>query len=112
MVIALSLCLIAVGPDRSAQAQASFPPDKLQAFVIAARKVDGLVRQWQPRLQAAQSQEEADTLGRQADTEILAAIEKTEGMTVAEYREILGASRADKALSEKIRAIYRAAGGE
>ena len=94
-----------------AAAQTTFPKAKLEAFVVAAKKVDALVQSWQQRLNAAKSQEEANELGRQADTEILAAIEKTEGMTVGEYREILEAARADQALSQRIRAIYRATGG-
>jgi hypothetical protein len=50
--------------------------------------------------------EEGAKLRAEAEAEFSAAIERTDGITVAEYNEIGGAARKDQALMSQLRQIY------
>ena len=75
-------------------------------FVTAATKVDSLIKQWLPRLQGAGNHKQADELRKQANAELLATIERTEGITLQEYQQIGAAARTNPELSSLIRKLY------
>jgi hypothetical protein len=104
LILALSLAVPAIG---AANAQTAYDDAKLQSFVTAALSVSELVQQWTPRIQGAQSEAEAADLRTQANGELVAAIEQTEGMTVDEYREISLAAQNDPALMTRIEQIFK-----
>ncbi|MGH6945065.1 MAG: DUF4168 domain-containing protein [Geminicoccaceae bacterium] len=102
--LTLVLGFAALGPAR---AQTQFDDAKLASFVSAAMAVSQLIEQWNPRIQSAQNEEEANALRQQAQTELVDAINRTEGMSVEEYQQIGEAARADPQLAERINTIYK-----
>lgn len=87
-------------------AQSAFSDQKLEAFVAAAVAVTELSEQWRQRIGEAGSEEKANALREQANQELVAAVEGTDGITVQEYKDISDAARGDPELSAKIRQIY------
>lgn len=59
-----------------------------------------------PEISGAENQERAAKLQKQAQTELLAAIEATDGITVEEYRKIGEAARKDPALSDRLQKMF------
>lgn len=90
----------------SAQAQEDFKKAKLEAFIAAAVVVEALVQRWMPEISAAESQERAAKLQKQAQTELLAAIEATDGITVEEHQRIGEAARKDPTLSARLQKMF------
>jgi hypothetical protein len=103
LALALSLGLATASAPR---AQTDFSDAKLESFVVAAIAVDEKIQEWNPRIQAAQSEEEATQLREQASNEVLETINGTEGMSVDEYQQIGQAAQADPALAARITEIY------
>jgi hypothetical protein len=89
-----------------AQAQTEFSDAKLESFVVAAIAVDQKIREWNPRIQAAQTEQEAAELREQASNDVLKTIDGTEGMSVEEYQQIGQAAQADPELATRINEIY------
>ncbi len=85
LVLGVALAGIATAP---ASAGTNFAQSKLEAFVTAVMAVDELVQKWTPRIRGAGKGEEDAKLRAEADAELLAAIEGTDGITVAEYKQI------------------------
>ena len=81
---------------------AALTDDKLHAFIIAALKVGDLIDQWSPKIEAAKTPAEQEQLKQQANSELVAAIEGSGGMTLPEYRAISSAAENDPALQERI----------
>lgn len=95
-----------------AVAQSDYSDDKLDAFVRAAIAVETLLDRWIPRIESADSEAEADRLRGEASQALFTAIERTEGITLAEYQEINEVSRNDPDLTARIAAFYRARTGQ
>lgn len=83
-------------------AQTQVEDGKLDSFVIAALTVQDLIDQWTPRIDGAENEEQAQQLVEEANTELAAAIEATDGITLDEYVEIRNAAQDDPALSADI----------
>jgi len=96
----------------AAAAQTVYSDDKLDAFVRAAIAVEALLDQWIPRIENAGSDAEADRLRGQATQALFKAVERTEGITLAEYQEINEISRNDPDLTARIAKLYRARTGQ
>lgn len=107
---ALALTLAASG-SAWAQAQTEFSDQQLESFVVAALAVDELIREWNPRIQAAENEEQAAQLREEANAALLETISETEGMTVEEYQEIGRAAQADPELAARINEIYQEKSG-
>ena len=90
-----------------AGAQVDYKESKLEAFVTAAIAVRQVAQAWNPRIRAAKSREEAGKMIAQASTEMTAAIERVEGITVEEYAEIRDAAPNQPELAAQINEIYR-----
>jgi Domain of unknown function (DUF4168) len=106
----LAFALATSGPVW-AQAEPQFSDQQLESFVIAALAVDKLIREWNPRIQAAEDNAEAAQLREQATGELAAAIARTDGITVEQYQEIGRAAQADPDLKARIDAIYQEKSG-
>ncbi len=102
LVLGIALAGIATAPT---SAQSTFSQTKLDAFVTAAKAVNEVVRKWTPRIRSAGKEAEGAKLRAEADAELIAAIEGTDGMTVAEYREIGDAARKDQTLMSQLQQI-------
>ena len=98
---ALTLAPLSLGGAQEAISQA-----KLEAFVIAAVEINRLIDQWGPVIDSAESEEKAESLKREAEAELIAAIERTEGITREEYRAIVGEARRDPNLAARIRQTF------
>ena len=104
LMLAGVLGLASLGPS---SAQADFEDAKLKSFVTAAISVSQLIQQWTPRIQNAENKAQAEELTQQANAEIEAAVEKTGGITVEEYKQIAQAAQADPELTARIEKIFR-----
>lgn len=91
-------------PQQQAQ---EFSEEKLDSFVAAAIEVEELVAEWSPKIEAAQDEQAAEELRAQANEELAAAIESTDGITMAEYQQIAQAARTDQQLAQRLQAIYQ-----
>jgi len=78
---------------------------KLESFASAVLAVNAIVEKWQPQIQAAASDEQAQTMAGEANDEMRAAVDGTEGITVEEYQEIAQAAQADPELMGRLDAI-------
>ena len=94
-----------------AQAQSEFSDEQLESFVVAALAVDEVIRDWNPRIQAAENDEEAAQLREQANAELVETITRTEGITIEQYQEIGRAAQADPELAARINEIYQEKSG-
>jgi len=103
LVLGVALAGIATAP---ASAELKFTQTKLEAFVTAVMVVEELVQKLNPRIRSAGKGEEGAKLRAEAEAEFSAAIERTDGITVAEYNEIGGAARKDQVLMSQLRKIY------
>jgi Domain of unknown function (DUF4168) len=103
MILALSLVLLPTGAPRADQ---QYDQAKLESFVTAALAVNQLVEQWTPRIQGAQSETEAAQMREQANGELVAAIEHSNGISVDEYRQISEAAQSDPTLMTRITQIF------
>ncbi len=103
MIVALSLVSLPIG---ASQAQEQYQQAKLESFVTAALAVNKLIEQWTPRIQGAQNETEATQMREQANGELVAVIQQSEGITVDEYRQISQAAQSDPALMARISEIY------
>lgn len=105
-----SLALASIGGPGWAQGQ--FEEAKLESFVTAAISVNQLIDEWTPRINEAQDEAQATALRDQANAELAAAIEQTNGITVDEYRAISQAVRNDPQLAEQVTRIYQERTGQ
>jgi Domain of unknown function (DUF4168) len=103
LILALSLVLLPTGAPR---ADEQYNQAKLESFVTAALAVNQLVQQWTPRIQGAQNETEAAQLREQANGELVAAIQHSNGISVDEYRQISEAAQGDPALMTRITQIF------
>jgi hypothetical protein len=90
-----------------AQTQTEVSDAKLESFVVAALAVNDLMTEWSPRIQGAKDENEANTLRQQAQSEFVAAVEQTEGITIEEYQTIGQAAQQDPELNARIQKIYQ-----
>lgn len=103
--LGLALAL-AFAPLASASAQAEFEQAKLQSFVTAAIAVNDLIEQWGPRIEEAESEQQAAQLREQANAEMVTTIDQTDGISVEEYQTIVQAARNDPELSGQLQQMF------
>ncbi len=104
-VLGLALGAATVGP---AGAQSEFDPAKLEAFAMAAAGIDTLGREWVLRIHNATSEEEATQMRQQARSDLTSVIERTEGITVDEYKRIAQAAQHDPDLRSELEDMMKA----
>lgn len=80
---------------------------KLEAFITAALAVDQVMESWQPRIVRAKDDRQVADLRARANREIERSIERVDGITLPEYRQIRQTIAADPAMLERVRVIMR-----
>ena len=103
LVAALVLTLAAP----AAIAAEEYSQAKLQSFASAVLAVNAIVEQWRPQIQAAPSDADKQRMAEQANQEMRAAVEGTEGMTVEEYQAIAQAAQADPQLMARLDQMFK-----
>ena len=106
LTAALAFALAASDPVW-AQAQPEFSDQQLESFVVAAIAVDEVIREWNPRIQAAEDDAQAAQLREQANAELVEVITQTDGITIEGYQEIGRAAQANPDLAARINEIYQ-----
>lgn len=114
----MALCLACVlgaavvgtpgGPALAQAAATNFSDAKLNSFIDAAKKIDGLIVAWNPKIAEAKTPEEKQEVLTQAEGAAVKAIEDTKGITVDEYRQIGEAARQDPELAARLDQMYQA----
>lgn len=99
-IAAVSLGL-AAAPAAMAQSQSQFTDDQLNAFAETVVAVNPLIASWNQKIQAAESQEQAQQLAQQARGEVISEIEKG-GLTLETYNQIAQAAQQDPELRKDI----------
>ncbi len=87
------------------QQQPQFSDAKLRSFAVAALEVRDIIENWRPRIEGAESKDERDNLRQQANAELHTAVKQSDGISVAEYQQIVQAARADRRFYERLRGI-------
>ncbi|HRK94690.1 MAG TPA: DUF4168 domain-containing protein [Rhodospirillales bacterium] len=108
LCLALLLGATLSGAALAQAAPTNFSDAKLNSFIEAAKKIDGVIVAWNPKIAAAKTPEEKQEVLTQAEGEALKAIEKTKGITVDEYRQIGEAARQNPDLAAKLDKLYQA----
>jgi hypothetical protein len=85
-----------------AQAASSFDDATLNSFAAAFLKVNQLGQTYGAQLEAAKTPEEQQKIQTQANTEMQAAVENTDGIDVDTYNRIIQVAQADPKLAERI----------
>ena len=101
----LSLVLAAgwlITTDIRAEEPYQFDDAKLDSFVVAAKAVHEVVKASAQKINDVKTDEEAAALRADLDSKFQAAIEQTEGITLAEYKAIHEAATKDEALGQRI----------
>lgn len=96
--------------QESEQATAEYSGQDLDAFTAALMEVSSVREKYNPMLQSAESEEQQEAIVEEANAEMTAAIEGTEGMTLDSYLEIAQAASQDEALNQRIVDRLRAQG--
>jgi hypothetical protein len=81
---------------------------KLQSFASAVLAVNAIVERWRPQIQAASSEADKQQMAEQANQEMRAAVESTNGMSVEEYQAIAQAAQADPQLMARLDQVFQA----
>jgi hypothetical protein len=103
LIAALFLNLAAA----TASAAEEYSQAKLQSFASAVLAVNAIVAEWRPQIQAAPSEADKQRLADQANDEMRAAVEGTEGMTVEEYQAIAQAAQSDPQLMARLDQVFK-----
>jgi Domain of unknown function (DUF4168) len=104
------ICLFAalfLTSGRAALAAEEYSDAKLQSFASAVMAVNAVVERWRPQIQAAPSEADKQQLADQAQQEMRAAVDGTEGMSVDEYQRIAEAAQADSDLMARIDQVFK-----
>lgn len=120
-VVAMTATAIA-GTPATAQAQQSqdsqgaqtstpdFSENKLEAYADAVVQVSALVAEWRPKIQSAQQEQDKEKvrdLQKQANAELMKAVQDAEGITLDEYKRISQAVRQDKELYNRLQGMVQ-----
>ena len=103
--LAAALFLALAAPAASGAEE--YSQAKLHSFASAVLAVNAIVEQWRPQIQAAASEADKQRMAEQANQEMRAAVEGTEGMTVEEYQAIAQAAQADPQLMARLDQVFK-----
>ena len=97
--VTLLVVLFLVALGSSGHTQSTVDPDQAKAFVRAAIVVSLVNGTWEPRINRAKSEVEAQRLREQAASAIRQAIREVDGMTVGRYRAMYYEARRNPELA-------------
>jgi hypothetical protein len=106
LMICLSAVLVLAGA-RASIAQEAFTDAKLHSFASAVIAVNTIVERWRPQIQAAPSDADKQRMAEQANQEMRAAVEGTEGLSVEEYQAIAQAAQGDAQLMARLDKVFK-----
>lgn len=75
--------------------------EQIENFVTAQERVAEIGKKWSPRMEKAESSEEANKARESAQKEMVIAV-KNSGLSVQEYNQIARAAQADPELRQRI----------
>jgi membrane protein implicated in regulation of membrane protease activity len=107
MLSCLVAALFVALAGAAALAAEEYSQAKLQSFASAVLAVNAIVEEWRPQIQAASSEADKQRLAEQANEEMRAAVEGTEGMTVEEYQGIAQAAQSDPQLMARLDEVFK-----
>ena len=93
------LLIFALGTSSASFAQSTVPPKQAQAFVLAAIAVQQVNEKWQPRINQATSEAQAERLKQRAAVEARQVIAEVDGITVDQYRVLYDAAKSNQELA-------------
>jgi Domain of unknown function (DUF4168) len=106
----LSICLLAVlvlTAASVAKAAEEYSDAKLQSFASAVLAVNAIVGKWRPQIEGAANEADKQKMAEQANEEMRAAVDGTEGMSVDEYQAIAQAAQGDPQLMARLDKVFR-----
>ena len=87
--------------------ETDFSEDQLNSFVDAALEVQGVQQEFAAQIQQAPEPEQKQALVMEAQEEMAAAVDGTDGMDVDTYNEISTAAQADPELNQRLMAMVQ-----
>lgn len=88
-------------PQAAPGAGGDYSQDKLESYAAAVMKVQEIDRAYQPKIQQAQDQQQAEAITTEATNQMIGEIE-AQGLSVDEYNAITEAAEQDKQLYDRI----------
>lgn len=95
---------LAEAPSTTPQAPADKPAvsqDQLKSFAVASLEVERISQEYAPKLQAAKTPADQESVRQEATEKMVDAVQK-KGLSVEEYRRIAIAARADPQIARQI----------
>lgn len=100
-------------PQAEAPAPAAAVDDgKIKSFAVAFLGVTKVSQTYKPKIEAAQSDSDRQTLQKEAGQEMVEAVNGAGGINIEEYNQIIQAAQTDPALAQKINAQITEAAGQ
>lgn len=96
----------ATGQPGAQQQGASFSDEQLRTYAEAVKEVKEISNEYQPKMEAAQSEQDQQAVRREATEEMVEAIEK-KGLSVDQYNQISMVARTDPETAAKINEYIR-----
>lgn len=96
------LRLLAETSSSTSDDRSDLRTSKLRAMVKAAFDVDTIIDEWAPAIEAAASEQDAECLRDQLDSSIHAAIDNIDGISIAEFQNILQIALCDPVLAQQL----------
>lgn len=76
---------------------------QVEAFIDAATSIQAVIQDYEPRMQAAESQEQAAALQQEAQGELVIAVQDA-GLSPTEYQRIAAAAQSDPQVAQRLQA--------
>src|SRR3546814_635101 len=83
------------GRPQAGSQGAAYSQEQLESYAAAVMKVQEIDRAWQPKIQQAEDQQQADQMATEATDEMIGQIE-AQGLSVEEYNAITQAAEQDQ----------------
>lgn len=106
--VTLAAAPAAVTPALAQQQTESFSDDQLRSYAAAALQVHAIGSEYQPQIERAESDQQAEQLRLQANEEMVDAVQQ-QGLTVDEYNQIFTAAQTDTQVRSAVEEHMRAA---
>lgn len=90
-------------PQAGAEA-GGYSQQQLESYAAAVMKVQEIDRAWQPKIQQAEDQQQAEAMTTEATNQMIGEIE-AQGLSVQEYNAITQAAEQDRQLYDRIIAL-------
>lgn len=88
-------------PQAAPDPAGGYSQAKLESYAAAVMKVQEIDRAYQPKIQQAQDQQQADAITTEATNQMIGEIE-AQGLSVEEYNAITEAAEGDRQLYDRI----------